>query len=375
MPYSASRTLPSERASRLGHLEVLKSPLVNRICQSFEENTPPPIPPSIVWTPIETTTDPLPLVFAVDGSLQIIEQDRPPHRAIAFVKTVLLRLDRVALSRLHPQEPHPFAVRDVLADAALYHATALPLRHVFVSGYTTYNLVRETIFQSVQDASLNGEPIETLKWLAYEKWTGTRRALSQFICPHCQRPVATLPYDAEQGTCPACKGQIFLTDWLGFHRDMVEDAAADIVASSYMAIHEALLLFTAIRIYWDSQREVLRRAIFIKDGPLSFFAQFGKMVNPVRNFLAHARALGYSLAVIGQEKTGRFFDHLQLIGRSAPELSFFIPDDKYIKSEIQHRPLEGKTYGEDTNYGAKVFVRLRRDNLLVLNIATGQHVP
>jgi len=30
--------------------------------------------------------------------------------------------------------------------------------------------VREIIFESVKDASLDGEPLETLKWIAYEKW-------------------------------------------------------------------------------------------------------------------------------------------------------------------------------------------------------------
>ena len=374
MPYAASRALPGERASRLGHLEVLKSPLVNRICRSFEDPGPLPVPASATWSPLPTGGDALPIVFSVDGSIQIDEQERPPHRAVAFVKTALLRLDRRALARIDPHEPHPFAVRDVLVDAALYHATVLPLRHVVVGGYSTYDAVRETIFQSVQDASLSGEVWETLKWLAYEKWTGASRPLTPATCPHCDAGTMTLPYDADEGSCPSCGGHVFLTDWLGFHHDMAPDAAGNVVATSYMAVHEALLLFTAIRMYWEGGRDVLRRALFLKDGPLTFFSQFAKLVNPVRSFLAHARGQGYEIALVGQEKSGRFYDHLQVIGRSAPERSFFLPDDAYVKTEVQHRPLGGKTYGEDTNYGAKLFVRLDRDDLLVLNVATGKHV-
>jgi len=33
-----------------------------------------------------------------------------------------------------------------------------------------------------------------------------------------------------------------------------------------------------------------------------------------------------------------------------------VPDHKYIREEIQHRPVDGAKYGRDTNYGAKVFV-------------------
>ena len=373
MPYASSRTLPAERASRLGHLEVVKSQLVNRICESFEDPQSLPKPKALAWIPIEATVEPLPLVFAVDGSLQVIEGGQPPYRALAFVKTALLRLDRPALAQLDPREPHPFALRDILTEAALYHATALPLRHIAVSGYSVYDLVRETIFQSFRD-DLSGEVLETLKWLVYEKWSDRRKPLSPTECPHC-RGRATMPYDAEEGKCPACGKQLFLTDWLGFHRDMAPDSASDVVVKSYMAIHEALLLFTAIRYYWQSQREVLHRAFFLKDGPLAFFSQFGKLVNPVRGFLNYARSLGYPIAVVGQEKSGKFYDHLRIIGSTAPEMSFFIPDDEYIKSEIQHRPLGGNAYGEDTNYGAKVFVRLQRDDLMVLTIATGRFFP
>jgi hypothetical protein len=375
MPYQSSRTLSGERASKLGHLAVLKSSLVQRICASFEDPGPIPVSAAVKWLPIPASAPPLPLVFAVDGSYQIIEQERPPRRTVAFIKTAVLRLDRAALAQVNPREPHPFAVRDILSDAALYHATALPLRHVFVSGYSIYDLVREAIFESIKDASLEGEPMETLKWLAYEKWDGTRKDLSPFDCPHCRQEVVILAFDTETSQCPACGMKVFLTDWLGFHQDMAVDAAPDLVATSYLMVHETLLLFTAVRLYWESQRDILRRALFIKDGPLALTAQFSKLVAPIRRFLAFSARAGYPVALIGQEKTGRFFDHLQIIGPSAPEMSLFIPDDIYIKTEIQHRPLGGAPYGEYTNYGAKAFVHLRRNDLLVLSIATAGFVP
>src|SRR5947209_1143342 len=56
------------------------------------------------------------------------------------------------------------------------------------------------------------------------------------------------------------------------------------------------------------------------------------------------------------------------------DLSDIIPDSTYISEQIQHRLSRGKTYGEDTNYGAKVFVKLNEYHRMVLSIPTGKYV-
>jgi hypothetical protein len=374
MPYKAGERLPAERASRLGHLDVLKSELVKKLCKSFEDTVQSPISTTGSWRAIPSNVQPLPLVFGVDGSMQVIESNIPPYKALAFVKTALLRVDQVALSSIDEESPHPLALRDILADSALYHATVLPLRHVVVPEMSVYDAVREIIFESIKDASLAGEPLETLKWIAYEKWDGKQKQLPLFECPHCEKTIATLPYDAEEGNCPDCKGKLFLTDMLGFHQEMAPDSAPETVATAYMSIHETLLLFTGVRYFWERKKEVLSNCLFVKDGPLSIRAQYSKLVNPIRRFLAFSRHQGYPVHLIGQEKTGAFADHLQLIGNNAPLQSLFIPGNQYIKEQIQHRPNRGAPYGKDTNYGAKVFVRISHYHQMVLNIPTGEYV-
>jgi hypothetical protein len=372
MPYKAGQRLPAERASKLGHLQVLKSELVNKLCQSFEDPQSSFDMPSIAWEPMPASgVKPLPYVFGIDGSIQIIEDETPPHKALAFVKTAVLSLDQHALSQIDKDSPHPFALRDILAGAATYHSTVFPLRHVRMHGLTTYDAIRGIIFQSVKDASLEGEPLETLKWIAYEKWDGKRKSLPLFECPHCEKTVATLPYDVEEGVCPQCKGKLFLTDMLSFHLEMTVDSAPDTVATAYMNIHETLLLLTGIRLFWESNRQMLSNCLFVKDGPLSIRAQYSKLVAPIRRFLAFAKDKGYIVHIIGQEKTGRFAEHLQLIGKQATEKSVFLPGDKYIKEQIQHRPDRGALYGKDTNYGAKVFVKISNYHQMVLNVPTG----
>jgi hypothetical protein len=75
--------------------------------------------------------------------------------------------------------------------------------------------------------------------------------------------------------------------------------------------------------------------------------------------------------MIGQEKSGAFYDHLQLIGSEAPNASIFIPDNTYIRNEIQHRNTDS-VYGTDTNYGAKVFLKLNDYHKMVINVPTGK---
>ena len=368
MPYTAGNKLPGERASKLGHLDVLKSPLVQQLVHSFEQDTQVMSAYDIGWQPFPAPGKPLDLIFAVDGSIQVIEDELPPHKSLAFVKTALLRLDQVALAKIDKETPHPFAIRDLMSESALYHATVFPLRHVQIPGMTVYDAVRETIFQSMKDASLSCQPMETLKWLAYEKWAGTRKELPGFQCPHCENDQATLPFDAEEGICSGCGHKLFITDMLGFHLEMVQDAASDSVATAYMSIHETLLLFTGIRYYWETNRELLKRCLFIKDGPLQIRAQYSKLVNPIRRFLLRAHNEGIPIVILGQEKTGNFTDHLNLIGRDAPENHFFIPDHKYICEQIQHRPANGAAYGTDTNYGVKVFLLYGNRYKFVFNI-------
>jgi hypothetical protein len=358
MPYAQGSKLPGEKASKLGHLEVLKSPLVQQLVHSFEEE------PVLIenseknWIPYPTLGTPLDLVFSVDGSIQVLEDTLPPRKALAFVKTALLRIDQVALAKIDHETPHPFAIRDLMIESALYHATVFPLRHVQIHEISIYDTIRQIIFESIKDSSLDGQPMETLKWLVYEKWGTSRRSLPGFKCPHCENEQATLPYDAEIGNCTSCGNKLYITDMLGFHLDMVEDSASDSVATSYMNIHETLLLFTGIRYFWETNREILKRCLFIKDGPLQIRAQYSKLVNPIRRFLIHAFNQGISVCILGQEKTGYFIDHLALIGKTAPTNQYFIPDHRYICEEIQHRPADGAPYGKDTNYGGKVFVKV-----------------
>lgn len=377
MPYQQGNRLPAERASKLGHLEVIQSPLVKKLCESF--NDPKYIEHTgslSQWEQLPKDGNELKIIFSTDGSIQVIENSNPPFKAIAFVKSALLKVDQYAISKIDKDTPNPFALRDIMKESALYHSTAFPLRNVFIEGKTNYNAIREIMFESVKDKGLNdsleGAMMETLKWIAYEKWLETpKQRLEEFGCPHCEKNVATLPLDEEKGKCPSCGGEIFITDMFGLHQGMTDDYAPNQVASDYMGVSETLMIFTPIRFYWENKKEILLNCLFIKDGPLSLRATLAKLSAPIRRFFDYAKSQGIDVAMIGQEKSGQFFDHLQLIGNSAPVNSCFIPDNKYIQEQIKHNNTTAP-YGADTNYGAKLFVKLNDYHKMIINVPTGQ---
>jgi hypothetical protein len=220
MPYQAGDRLPGERASRIGHLDVIKSPLVQKICQNFKNPAVPEECRKIAWEPIPEYDGDLKYIFGIDGSLQIIRSDISPYSTIAFVKTALLKIDQYELSKIDKDTPHPYAIRDLLQESALYHATVIPLENVHIEGMNNYDAVREIIFESFQDLSshMEGEILETLKWLAYKKWGTVQNSTTPFECPHCHNNNTILPYDTASGFCQFCGKPTFITDWLGFHQ-------------------------------------------------------------------------------------------------------------------------------------------------------------
>ena len=383
MPYQGGQRLTStERASKLGHLEVVSSPFVRKLVDQFEYPEPSDDEPGKdMWEEFDSRDlDPLTVVLAVDGSLQVVRSDSYPLRSVAFVKTALVRVDRRQMARIDKDMPHPVLMKALMAESALQSSTVLPLRNVRVPGVSNYNLVRNIIRDSYQIES-DGLVFDTLKWIAYRKWRPESRSSSpEFRCPHCPNDIAGLPYDADTGKCQHCRGDVYLTDMIGFHLEMGEDQAPDSVATAYMLIHEMLLLFSVVRHFWDRHDfSSLENVLLIKDGPLTLRGQYSKLVDNIRDLLAYAKDQGCAIHLMGQEKTGKFVDHLDEIQRFTEPKSpgdlprYAILSHRYIRNEVDHAPERQNPYGLKTNYGEKVLVKLDAYTTMALSVPTGRY--
>jgi hypothetical protein len=384
MPYGAGNRLPGESASKLGHLAVIQSNWVKTLVEEFERTGPQKGDPGkTLWTEFDPTNgEPLPNVWAVDGSFVPVESLDKPPRQVAFVKTALLTVDRSKLQAIDKETPHPLLLRDVMTDSAIFHATVFPLKNVRSSLGSNYEAVRHIVRDSIR-IDEHGAFYETLKWLAYRKWRIDPQRSPAFNCPHCHHEIKDgLPVDADEDKCPEpnCGKTVFLTDMIGFHLDMDESSAPDSVASAYMLIMEHLMLVTAIRILWyHTDKNVLSDTLFIKDGPLTLRSQYSKLVPPIREFLQFAKDSKRSIHVIGQEKSGAFFDHLAVVGRFAPphargeRPTYAVLTHDYVRREVYRSPDLSNPYGLRTNWGEKLFVKLDPGSQMVLNIPTGNY--
>ena len=381
MPYGSSGKLPSESASKLGHLAIIQSKWVRSLVNNFETaTTEPTVGDTSIWQDFDLSgITPLRYIWAVDGSFVSVKTDPPTGKEVAFVKTALLSVDKSKMDRIDKLNPHPLLLQDIMSESALFHATVLPLKNVKTSLGNNYDAVRNIIFDSVK-ADQNGEYFETLKWLAYEKWHRTSGLSPSFDCPHCEVTIEGLPFNTDQSTCTLCKKPVFLTDMIGFHLDMNEDNAPESVASSYMLILETLMLFTIIRILWNhSDKNVFSDTLFIKDGPLTLRSQYSKLVPNIRRFVEFTKQQKRPIHVIGQEKTGIFFEHLMSISKyikpketiDSPAIA--VLSHKYVRQEVYRSPDLANPYGKRTNWGEKVYVKLDPDSSLVLNIPTGEY--
>jgi hypothetical protein len=381
MPYGSSGRLPAEYASKLGHLDVLNSKLINELINAFEYSEVHNEPSEQWSSSADAKADPLNIIFSVDGSFQNIQSERHAFREVCFVKTALVRVDPYRLHDIDPEYPHPTKLQRLMKESAIYHSTVFPLSGIEFPSHTWLDGVRQIICDSLNDPRTRDIGIwETLKWIIYRKWTPELRSSSpNFSCPSCGEEIPGIPYDQDSYSCPNCNQNLSVADVMGFHMEMLEDGASQALATSYMTIHELLLLFSAIRYFWENGRSLLSRILFLKDGPLSLRGQYTKIVPNIRAFLQYAKNNGVPIHLVGQEKSGRFFEHLQLIERRVPPHSrkepgsYFILSHDYVRRRIQRVNDAKYQYGVRTNYGEKVFVKPEPHSAMVLNVAVGEY--
>lgn len=381
MPYQHGTRLPGEAASKLGHLAVTNSEWVKSLVESFEKSgAGSPDDSQTPWTPLTTTAAPLSRVWVVDGSYVPVRTQEKPPREVAFVKTALMTVDRAKMERIDKSYPHPLDLKNLMRESGLLHTTVFPLKNIRTSRGNNYDAVRHIVYESVKKDE-DGEFFKTLKWLAYSKWRPVMTNSPKFECPHCHdNREIDLPPDHDTGACPHCKNPIFLTDMIGFHQEIGEDVAPDSVATAYMLVMELFMLFTPIRLCWDStDKTELSDTLFIKDGPLTLRGQYSKLVPHIREFLQFAKDQSRPVHVIGQEKAGTFADHLASVVRFAPPKAqgeppaYAVLSHGYVHEEVYRVSPRANPYGLKTNWGEKVYVKLDPGTYMVLNIPTGNY--
>ncbi|MBI3607239.1 MAG: hypothetical protein HY207_04655 [Nitrospirae bacterium] len=141
-------------------------------------------------------------------------------------------------------------------------------------------------------------------------------------------------------------------------------------------------LYTRILTHGKAGRtQVFSDTLFIKDGPLTLRGQYSKLVPSIRAFLQHAKEQNRPIHIIGQEKSGAFFDHLASIVRFTPphargeRITSAVLSHDYVRREVYRSPDLSNPYGSRTNWGEKVYLKMDPGTYMVLNVPTGNYDP
>lgn len=371
MAYTSSGRMPIERASKIGHIKIIQEPRVQRLIEAFEkiddteDQTFGCLSGNIdlsSYTPIEN-------VVTIDGSHVAVPNTVKSYKRIAFVTVGAAVLTRSEISALKANpivDPRDLAKR--MQTNFRSESAVLPLSGVVIPGESLFDSVRKSTDDILRYTGL----YDTLKFLLSREWDPSYTVQEHMDCLKCGAPFP-IPCSALNFRCPHCREFHTLSDYLHIAQSPPEDFATEEAAINLRNVLETLYLFRFIKLYKD-RPTVLKRTLFVKDGPLLLRAQLYRLVEPIRSFLRHLREeMDYDIHVIGVEKSGELVNHIPLISNALRTRGdYFLPTVQYLHERIHGIPFEKDSYRNRVQYGSKVVVRLGPDHVVVFNVPTGE---
>ena len=376
MSYGSGR-FPLERASKLGHVKLVEHEQVTRLIRQFERiDTAADKPVGALTGKLDlSAASPIEFIVAIDGGQAVIPNEVRRDKRIAFIKVcaMLIRREDIAYLRKNPViDPRDLA--RMFDGGIWYHPAVLPLAGIALPAESVKETIRRTVDAVLEYTKL----YDTLNYLVSRLWDPgydmnlqTNPRAPHMNCLSCGA-VMGLPRNAINFTCPSCNYPHRLGDYLGIAQEAPEDWSREEAAMSLRGALETLTLFHFVIRYWQGNKDVLSKTLFLKDGPLLLRAQLSRLVEPIRELIKRLRTEGVRVFIAGLEKNGELVDHIDDIKKHLPDSGdFFLPSVRYILEEIAGLQFDPTKYRNRVQYGSKVVVRLGRDHVVALDIPTG----
>ncbi|MFC1733530.1 DNA double-strand break repair nuclease NurA [candidate division KSB1 bacterium] len=180
-----------------------------------------------------------------------------------------------------------------------------------------------------------------------------------------------MTYGFGKFSCPHTGKLLYSTDAMRLHELMNPGGTNGELYGQIMQMLEKLWLIHILRAFEKRNwLPTLRRMAFVMDGPLACFSTWSWLNKSIIVELRRINELqkkinGADLLIVGIEKSGTFFNHLEEIdtekdgtsGRLPPQTAFLLTDD-YIKRNIIYTESD-KVYGQDIYFGRKFFYKTK----------------
>jgi len=381
MPYTQIHgRRPFERASKIGHTQIINSELV----KSFLDGCSLPEPPSEeslsdLLEALPDGTGAIKTVIAIDGGLtETYIRPEFPSASIAFMNfgPLLLKLAHLKdLDRLTFIGPD-----DMRALKEVHRYTlVLPTRAVLARGAQTFSVgVRRSVHEFL--ASGDGRLLSALAWLLFREWKKPDER-ETWAVPRCPDPSCSggkLVFRSggpDVQECGSCGTAVYLADCLRLYERIDDEQGAGGILGYLLTALEQLVLVHLIMFLWKNVPEMLGEVLFVKDGPLAFFGVTAPLSRPMRELMdALKDSSGASVIhLVGVEKSGPFVEHAALIEKRLGDLSVLVLNNEYIYRYIVPGDSAAKVFGANTYYGAKVVFRGDSQDTYVATLPTARH--
>ncbi len=177
-----------------------------------------------------------------------------------------------------------------------------------------------------------------------------------------------------------CEKEVFISDVLNFHESFQSLQGGEGFYNEIMLFIEKLALLNLLETIESNildeslRKQFFDKTIFLMDGPLAIYQQ-GKWLTDAFKARVEYFVKKYQINIIGVEKSGHFYDHLQMLediklSQKKEKLNkgfIYFLDDKYIKKYIRNMS-DSSLYGDTTYFGKKAFYKNMHDELYVINL-------
>jgi len=375
MAYSSTGRRPFEYASKSGHSHVISDPAVQQVLDRCKLPTMAEEVDLQRYSLIPHTragSNPIEHVIAIDGGYaEIPVRPQFPSATMAFIQCGALSFSTKDLDGIDAQafiDPADMGRLKNIERLKL----ALPVRTIRLKDETSFSTsVRKTIFDFFRRDIAGRSLAETLKWLIFEEFTSNVE-WSLASCPLCKtRDIELRGSDFDTGfttTCPACKGDLFITDVLRLHEAIDEELGAGGILGYLVTTIEQVLAVHFVKALLEIKPSVLKEVIFIKDGPLAFFGQTANLHKPMRSLVGYLFQK-HNLFMAGVEKSGSFVEHAaQIAALMKPSQVLLLSNEYIYKYIIPGKADASNAYGRTTYYGNKVIFKSRTEGMHVVTL-------
>jgi len=380
---SRNNRRPFEMASKASHHHLINDPEIQALMERIYQ------PPRSEDIPLSDLTvdlippskNPVEAIIAVDGGYTeaIIDKDFP-SRTLHFLQFGALFFKQEDLAHVDSSAfiaPEDMAKLKNISRLKL----ALPTRNIRLKDeITLQGSVLKTIFEFFTKNTLDEDKslIDTLAWFVFHRYKGGKRTDAEKSWTLATNPLSPTgnqvilsEKDMDKNytfTCPETGGRIYLTDIFRLHEIIDEETGASGILGYLVNVIEHIIIIHLIRQLFNTQPDILKNILFIKDGSTGFFGQTAglyKLMRDLVNWLLNKQ----NILLAGLEKSGAFVEHAQEIQKSLNLGQALILTDEYIYRYIL--PGTGDPnhpYASSSNYGHKVIFKTHKGQMYVVSI-------